>query len=280
MKLLAIVALLIAVSESQVRRPIPYKVYVALGGLPLPEAIRAKEHKTYTLDDLYNSTRIVGGDQASPGDGAYCISLQRTSHSCGGSIWKTNRVITAAHCIDGVAASSLYIRYNSLNHASGGTRLSVTQVIKHPNYSASTIDNDIAVLIVPTMTLGQTQAQAIGLPAQGSDPAAGTNAQVVGWGTTSSGGSSLPAVLRKVTVPIIARATCNSQNNNGVTANMICAGLAEGGKDSCQGDSGGPLVTGGVLTGVVSWGYGCASPNRPGVYTRVGNYVNWLNANG
>jgi secreted trypsin-like serine protease len=55
---------------------------------------------------------------------------------------------------------------------------------------------------------------------------------------------------------------------------MLCAGLKQGGKDTCQGDSGGPL-TGGkgntVLSGITSWGRGCARPNFFGVYTNVAN---------
>jgi hypothetical protein len=104
---------------------------------------------------------------------------------------------------------------------------------------------------------------------------------VSGWGTLSSGGSS-PDRLQYVEVPIITNAECqDAYRSENITDGMLCAGyLGQGGADSCQGDSGGPLVVDGngelVQTGVVSWGYGCASASHPGVYARTSEYIDWI----
>jgi trypsin len=224
---------------------------------------------------------IVGGTVSASGAIPWIVSLRSSSHFCGGVIYNANTIITAAHCVSGRSPSSLQIRYNTLTHASGGTLLSISEIRAHPSYNSSTIDNDIAVIKVSSpLILGQTQARAVTLPTQGSDPAAGKSVIAAGWGTTSEGGS-LSASLRQVTVPIVARSTAQADYGaSSITANMIAAGLAQGGEDACQGDSGGPLTTAsGVLVGITSWGNGCARANYPGIYTRVGNYVTWIQSN-
>ncbi|WP_224364172.1 serine protease [Hyalangium versicolor] len=223
---------------------------------------------------------IVGGTVSASGAVPWVVSLRRTSHFCGGAIYNANTIITAAHCVSGATPSTIQVRYNSLSHGSGGTLVNVSQIIVHPGYSSSTINNDIALLkLSSSMTLGQTQARAVPLPAQGSDPAAGASAITAGWGTTSEGGS-ISSQLRQVTVPIVARSTAQSQyGTSSITTNMIAAGLTQGGADACQGDSGGPLTVGGTLVGITSWGNGCARANYAGIYTRVGNYVSWIQAN-
>jgi len=61
-----------------------------------------------------------------------------------------------------------------------------------------------------------------------------------------------------------------------VTDRMICAGFVNGGYDACNGDSGGPLVVDGYVVGIVSWGFGCAFANYPGVYASVPNLLPWI----
>ena len=63
-------------------------------------------------------------------------------------------------------------------------------------------------------------------------------------------------------------------------ARSLCAGEVQGGKDACQGDSGGPLLVKAndewALTGLVSWGDGCAEAKKYGAYSEVAFFQEWI----
>ena len=66
---------------------------------------------------------------------------------------------------------------------------------------------------------------------------------------------------------------------------QICAG--DDSKDSCSGDSGGPLLSSELddgrwaVIGIVSFGAKgyCADSKFPGVYTRVDQFLDWIERN-
>lgn len=103
-----------------------------------------------------------------------------------------------------------------------------------------------------------------------TEPFPGTIAVVTGWGRNSSEGELSPQLL-EVMLPVYDHQKCNDiyHNSGGITINMICAGVDEGGKDFCIGDYGAPLVIAGQLVGVASWTVGCGAPGLPGVYASI-----------
>merc|ERR1719401_2879100 len=121
-----------------------------------------------------------------------------------------------------------------------------------------------------------------------------TTCVTTGWGTTSPGGV-LASKLREAQIELVEEDRCStSYLLENITRGMLCAqGTCKaahlGGEvqDACQGDSGGPLVCEGrsgfnrsyFLEGVVSWGYGCADPDYPGVYSRVTESLEWIKHN-
>lgn len=223
------------------------------------------------------SPRIVGGTTASINDFPSIVAVNQSNGSnwCGGTLIAANKVLTAAHCVDGKSASFFKVNGGSANRTGGPNSSTVKSVWMNPSYDGSTYENDFAVLTLNTSFSGPVAT----LETDPSVYAAGTNATVLGWGDTSSGSGNYQSKLRKVTVPIVSDSACASSYPQGSSKgtyfedSMVCAGLPQGGKDSCQADSGGPLVIGGKLVGVVSWGYECAAKNYYGVYTRVTAFV-------
>ncbi|RYZ83326.1 MAG: serine protease [Proteobacteria bacterium] len=225
---------------------------------------------------------IVGGTDAIIGEFPYIVSLQMDGfgHFCGGSLIKKNWVLTAAHCV-GENISHISIGLHNLKLTGGTEAIAVKRIIPHPGYVEGGIDYDFALI-----ELAADSAYApVGLnTTELNVPLTGVPmmATVAGWGFTKDTSYTIPDILQKVEVPLVAQDVCNKAYNGNITDRMICAGYVDvGGKDSCQGDSGGPLITKSVdgvstLIGVVSWGEGCAEAGHPGVYSKVSAASQWI----
>ncbi|MEZ4868700.1 MAG: serine protease [Caldilineaceae bacterium] len=267
-------------------------VLIVLGSVRVAQAAASAQEATPTPTaalPTQRETTIVGGQPADPGEWPWQAMVRSGPYLCGGSLIHAEWVVTAAHCVlDGnnnlYALSDYAIILGEYERGvNDGTEqvLKVKRAVAHPNYNPNTNDNDIALLqLAEPAALNNAVAAIypIVLPDDGALTTVGTMATVTGWGTTAEGGT-LARQLMEVEVPIVSNAQCD-QSYGIITDNMICAGYADGGQDSCQGDSGGPLVVpdgdGWKLTGIVSFGFGCARPDFYGVYTRVSRYVTWL----
>lgn len=102
---------------------------------------------------------------------------------------------------------------------------------------------------------------------------------VSGFGRLGEGRQT-SAILQRLAMPYVDRLTCMESTQLRISTRMFCAGYHSAPKDACQGDSGGPHVTrySGTyfITGIVSWGEGCARRGKYGVYTQVSKYINWI----
>ncbi|KAG8009968.1 Complement C1r subcomponent, partial [Nibea albiflora] len=241
--------------------------------------------------------RIIGGSEAPDDTIPWQVLLNINGIRAGGMVIADNWIMTAAHDL---IHNGKPISNNTVQAYVG--RTDVKALYKSPVYAASVhvhpgynnpdgfdYNNDIALIKVNESITFNSSVMPICLPSDAATYIIGMMGIVSGFGITNIYPLRMTKKLKYADLPVVEQDTCLNSVNKvkmtrddvpDLTNNMFCVGVPEGGKNSCLGDHGGPfaLKQAGQFwaAGIVSWGVDCGQQGMYGVYTRVGNYVDWI----
>ncbi|CAK9290966.1 unnamed protein product [Gordionus sp. m RMFG-2023] len=204
-------------------------------------------------ENIISFPTVVGGIRTKIKEYPFLVSIRvNDKYDCAGIIIDSDKILTVAHCMKPGIRHSLYTIHCGKSKIYGNEPANIMKAE---------------------------------LPKANEKITPNTYCCVAGWGKTKGHGDV--NVLNEICIPTWSTLKCNRKEfyDGKISNNMICAGEESGGIDSCHGDSGGPLLcykratSSKKVSGLVSWGKGCAESNKPGVYLDLSKYIDWIKTN-
>ncbi|KAM9477497.1 plasminogen activator, urokinase a [Clarias gariepinus] len=244
--------------------------------------------------------KIIGGSRAPIESQPWLAAIFKGNlFACGGTLIAPCWVLSAAHCFPpGRGAQkeqyTVYLGMDATNETNPKKEqtFKVAKLLLHQGFNAEDEDfnNDIALLQIVNSN-GHCAERTPSVRTACLPPAHhmipyGAFCHIAGYGREKNygvpGNYSYSHYMKETKVQVLPQSVCEREDYYGkrVTENQFCAASPKWTEDACQGDSGGPLLCEAngrmFLFGVISWGEECAKKFKPGVYTKVTNYNNWI----
>uniref|UniRef100_A0A3P9P482 Vitamin K-dependent protein C n=1 Tax=Poecilia reticulata TaxID=8081 RepID=A0A3P9P482_POERE len=241
---------------------------------------------------VYFIFRIIGGNDAAEHTIPWQAFINVGYSRGGGMIIADRWILTAAHMV--VINGQIYLGLADVPQILETPSLNATAVHVHRQYNnpnGLNYDHDIALIKLKDPVTFKAAIMPLCLPSKNDTYDTGMMGLVSGFGITDKGNylRFLTNKLKYVHIPVVEQQRCSNSLRGTprtkkpiLTDNMFCAGTPEGGKDSCIGDDGSGFTLQSEngrfwAAGIVSWGFRCGQKGTYGFYTKVANYVDWIN---